>query len=105
MKYCSKCGAQVDDDAVVYPKCGCQVGTFKAAVQSGAVAENTTDTPKVIGILSIVFGSLGGWLGLVFALIGFGVDKQKKYTTYYVIGLCLYVAELIICLIVVGALY
>lgn len=25
MKYCSKCGAELLDDAVVCPKCGCQV--------------------------------------------------------------------------------
>ena len=25
MKYCSKCGAEIHDEAVVCPKCGCQV--------------------------------------------------------------------------------
>lgn len=28
MKYCSKCGAEIHDDAVICPKCGCQIATL-----------------------------------------------------------------------------
>lgn len=31
MKYCSKCGNEVDDEAVICPKCGCAIGDNKVA--------------------------------------------------------------------------
>ena len=29
MKYCSTCGAELHDDAVICPKCGCMTAEFK----------------------------------------------------------------------------
>lgn len=60
--FCSKCGKEIMDDAVICPKCGCETAVKK-------IDEKEVDEPKTgIGIL----------LALVLGLIGL------------VIGLCLY---------------
>lgn len=98
MKYCPKCGAQVNDDAAYCPKCGAKLietETIKAEVvndnesQNSQKAENNDgstlssspeskeSTAKVLGILALVFGIFGGFLGLVFGIIGLVTDKEK----------------------------
>lgn len=57
MRYCSHCGAQIDDEAVVCVKCGC-------AVQS--VSSQKSNKGKIIAIhvfliLSCVFASFGNY--------------------------------------------
>lgn len=103
MKYCSHCGAQVDDDAVICPKCGCQVGALaEAKPQTTAPVQTESKAPQVLGILSIVFGALGGWLGLICGIIGLAIDKEKKYKTLNVIGICLFVVWVIIYIIILA---
>ena len=46
MKYCSKCGAELHDDAVVCTQCGCQVKEMVPEESSG------------LGIAAIVFSVL-----------------------------------------------
>ncbi|MFA6874510.1 MAG: zinc-ribbon domain-containing protein [Bacilli bacterium] len=52
MKYCSHCGAELLDDAVVCPKCGC-------AVNNATVKEATTESVKseedTLGMVAKVF--------------------------------------------------
>jgi hypothetical protein len=98
MKFCSHCGSEVADDAVVCPKCGCQVGEMKVTTPNSAPSESRA--PQVLGILSVVFGALGGWLGLLFGIIGLAVDKDKKYKNLNITGMCLFGAWLIIWIIV-----
>lgn len=45
MKYCTKCGNEIMDEAVICPGCGCRVGT--APVQS-----NSDD---ILGLISKIF--------------------------------------------------
>lgn len=60
--FCSKCGNEVVDDAVICPKCGCKITKNELALKE-------EDTPKTgMGIL----------LGLLLGIIGL------------IIGLCLY---------------
>ncbi|MCI9215419.1 MAG: zinc-ribbon domain-containing protein [Oscillospiraceae bacterium] len=35
MKYCSKCGNELFDEAVICPKCGCPVGSGTANQETG----------------------------------------------------------------------
>ena len=45
MKYCSKCGKQLMDEAVIYPACGCPTDDYKAK-QAGS-STYSSDYPKV----------------------------------------------------------
>jgi len=48
MKYCSKCGNQVEDEAVTCPQCGC-------AVQSAVANSGLKTAVKVFMILATIF--------------------------------------------------
>lgn len=56
MKYCSHCGHEVVEEAVVCPSCGCQVGE---------VPEKKADDNKVFALIIKIFMILGciatGW--------------------------------------------
>lgn len=54
MKYCSQCGAQLVDEAVVCPQCGCAVQPQRS------VDPNTSPKSRLIALLLCVFvGGLG----------------------------------------------
>lgn len=64
MKYCSHCGAELLDEAVICPKCGCQVAPYDTylapkaantnAVSSGnATTSSNATAAMVMGILSL----------------------------------------------------
>jgi hypothetical protein len=102
MKYCSHCGAEVADDAVICPKCGCQVGQLAPAPAPEAPVrvEEESKTPLTLGILAIIFGALGGWLGLVLGIIGLCIDKKKRYTGLNAAGIILFIVWGIIYIII-----
>lgn len=84
MKYCSKCGKELHDEAIVCPHCGC-----------GAENVNKKES-KALGILSIIFGALGGWLGLILGIIGLCVCKEQSNKRNCIIGMCLFGAWILI---------
>lgn len=51
MKFCSKCGAQVADEAVVCVGCGCAIETAPAAKKSSGL----TTAAKVFMVLGTIF--------------------------------------------------
>ena len=78
MKYCSKCGNQISEDAAVCMHCGCAV-EGKSYINRTSPQTSPLNTPKITGV--IVKQNLGRlWLasmlgGLVFGammMIGFG---------------------------------
>ena len=56
MKYCSHCGNEVVDEAVVCPKCGCQV--YSKETFSDSDSETLTTVAKVFMILGCVSGAI-----------------------------------------------
>lgn len=91
MRYCQNCGAKIDDSAVVCPACGCQTRDLKVEKEE----------TSLYGILAIVFGALGGWLGLVFGIIGLKTYKNETYRKYCKIGIGLFVAWVVIAIILI----
>ena len=54
MKYCSQCGAQLVDEAVVCPQCGCAVASQKT------VDPNASPKSRLVALLLCIFvGALG----------------------------------------------
>ena len=54
MKYCSQCGAQLVDEAVVCPQCGCAVAAQKTA------DPNVSPKSRLVALLLCIFvGGLG----------------------------------------------
>lgn len=61
MKYCTHCGAQLDDSAVVCPNCGCATEEFAAAGQAKVAAEHDNVLNTVVKVFMIL-GCIGiGW--------------------------------------------
>lgn len=82
MKYCRYCGNLLDDSASFCTACGKPQGVITAPVQAVTPTE-----PAVFAYLAVVFGALGGILGLVFSLLGLAKCKEKKNRKLCYIGL------------------
>lgn len=89
--YCQHCGSQINDNAVVCPNCGCQV---KELIMQ------PVERP-VIGYLALIFGILGGWIGLLMGVIGLATYKEPKNRKNCKIGIGLFVAWIVVYVIIV----
>lgn len=94
MKYCQNCGAKIEDNVNNCPFCGHPVREL--------VEENTQhDDSSVMGILSIIFGALGGWLGLLFGIIGLATYKEPKNRKNCKIGIGLFIGWVVLYIIMI----
>ena len=77
--FCPKCGKENDDNAVFCKSCGAKLtqdDTISFEQLSGGGSTSCLDRLKaeaknahLFGVLSIIFCALGGFLGLIFAII------------------------------------
>ena len=74
MKYCSKCGKEIMEDAVICPYCGCQVGTVTAVNKSAEVNESSG-----LSTCAIVFAVLIPVVGLICGIVGTAKYKTQSY--------------------------
>ena len=76
MKFCQKCGKELNDDAVICTGCGCAIPTHQ-----GRFSNNTTPntnfssydstTSDGLGITSIILGAIGIPFSLLLAITGY----------------------------------
>ncbi len=95
MKKCSHCGQEVADHLEVCPNCG------------SAMNQKDSDEKKesgTLGILAIVFGALGGWLGLVLGIVGLCSYKKKENKRNCIIGMCLFAGWVVFIIILYVAI-
>lgn len=59
---------------------------------------------KAIAILALIFSILGGWLGLLFAIIGLATYKEDGNRSMCKAALGIFIAEIIIVVIIYAAL-
>lgn len=60
MKYCTHCGAEVHEEAVVCVKCGCSIETKKAIA---IVPKNTDNTMQTVVKVFLILGCIAqGWM-------------------------------------------
>lgn len=71
MKYCSKCGAELMDEAVICPKCGCAVGENRPA--NTTTTASSTNGFAIAGFVLAFFFPL---LGIIFGAMG--ISKANK---------------------------
>lgn len=96
MKYCQNCGAKIEENIENCPYCGHPTRRV--------VEENVPrDDSPVMGILAIVFGALGGWLGIVFGIIGLTMYKEPKNRKNCKIGIGLFVGWIVLWVIIIVA--
>lgn len=82
MKYCSHCGAEMHDEAVLCVKCGCAVGNVQVPGTAAVVDPNVSPKSGVTALLLCFF--LGG-LGIHRFYVGkIGTGIVQLFT----LGLC-----------------
>lgn len=58
--YCSKCGKEIDDAAIICPGCGCATQNYHQKYNTAKRAENCSPKSRLVALLLCVFlGSLG----------------------------------------------
>lgn len=58
--YCSKCGKEIDDAAIICPGCGCATQNYHQGYNHTKRAENCSPKSRLVALLLCVFlGSLG----------------------------------------------
>ncbi len=101
MKYCSHCGSELDDEAVMCPKCGCAVANsgFVTSKSTSNTARSNWDACAIVGfVLSIVscvlsifniFGviSLGGMIVSIMGAVRTS-GKRLRGSGLAVAGIC-----------------
>ena len=110
MKYCTRCGNEIGETDTFCSICGAPVEKEDAVVTNNSYSNTTNNNQKVnyqsdsnnkiYATLCIIFGSLGGWLGLIFGIIGLMKDKERKYTIRYCIGLGLWTCWMVLYILV-----
>lgn len=105
--FCQNCGKEINNDSKFCPNCGQQVNnsnvnnSYYSNVNynnNGFVSQPKEETPA-IGILAIVFSVLGGWVGLVFSIIGLCIYKEERNKRNCKIGLGISIAAIVIWII------
>lgn len=76
MKYCSHCGGELFEQAVVCPKCGCQVHEFNFNANDSEKVNQTSETKPIkkqtntMALVGFILSFLVPLLGLIFSCIG-----------------------------------
>ncbi|MGN1042372.1 MAG: hypothetical protein ACI4SK_02685 [Christensenellales bacterium] len=91
VKYCQNCGAPLNLGAAICLRCGSWV----------AEAKQKSENP-VLGLLALIFGILGGLLGLILSAVGLTIYKEEKNRLNCKIGLGFSATEIIISIIIIS---
>lgn len=121
MKYCEKCGAELLDEAVVCPKCGCAVESKKA--EPAVPAKKPGTAGLVLGIVGavlaglswVIFGFIFGLAALIVGIVGIvqsakalKLSKNGKSITGLILSILAtvnFVAAIVYLLLVVGSIF
>lgn len=78
MKYCTHCGKELLDDAIVCPGCGCAVESENNASASSQFVspQPVNDSYSTMSIIGLVFSLLGGILGLILSILAYNEAKR-----------------------------
>ena len=86
-KFCTHCGTEVSDDAVICVNCGCAIEQKPAA--PAAAPAGKIQVSVILGIVGIIFAWLLAIIGHITSIIGivFGIKEYKQ--TNKMLGLIL----------------
>ncbi len=117
-RYCNKCGQNNEgyverkpiEKVEIYhqqPNHSAYNQPHQTYNQTNIYQQNTYQVPKqesaALGILAIIFGALGGWLGLVLSIVGLCTYKTPKHRTKCWVGLGLTIGWVVLGLLIVLA--
>lgn len=91
MKYCSKCGKEVMDEAVVCPNCGCKIE-----------GQNNGNL-SALSIVGFVFAFLMPIVGLILSIIAYNnakKDENERCRSFAKAGIIVSICVWIVCFII-----
>ena len=79
MKFCSKCGKELLDEAVICPGCGCPVDSGRPMPQDYKTVLHSTKIMFIVGLVLLGLG-IFAWvanetLSVIYAVIGEGIES------------------------------
>jgi uncharacterized membrane protein YvbJ len=72
MKYCSHCGKELLDEAVVCPYCGCAVEYHAPANQANQYNQSYSG----LSILGVIFAFISAFVGLIISIVAYNSAKS-----------------------------
>ena len=106
MKYCSKCGKEIMDEAVICVHCGCQVSD-RATQNNGQQTVNPMVEPgetNGLAIGAIVCAFLIPILGLILGIFGAAKYKTQSYKSQCITAIILSIIVWIVSAVILGSL-
>ena len=88
MKFCTHCGSEINDNAVVCIKCGCAV-ECKNVSDPSYHSENKASASLILGIVGIIFAWLFALVGHITSIIGIILGIKEYRETEKMTGLVL----------------
>lgn len=79
--FCSKCGKEINDDALICPSCGCATENYSKNEKENTVKSNATDLldkANTLSLVSIIGGIFIPLLGWICGGIGIGNCNNAK---------------------------
>ena len=95
--FCSKCGNEIDNDALICPKCGC--ATMNMAVQKNTVSADTSGETSTLATCAIVFAILLPIVGIILGIIGAVKYKTEAYKNKCITAIVLSVVVWVACIV------
>lgn len=106
--FCTKCGKEINDQAVVCVHCGCLVENGNHggyASVSNMTAGTETAEKSTLAVLSFVFAFLMPIVGFVLGIVGAIKYKNRKYKNLSVIAIPLSIVAWIIYIVMFNSLF
>ena len=88
MKFCTHCGSEINDNAVLCIKCGCSV-ECKNANNPILHSESKVSASLILGIVGIVFAWLFALVGHIASIVGIILGIKEYRETQKMTGLVL----------------
>lgn len=91
-RYCSHCGSEVNENAVVCINCGCAIPKGQVFVYEQNLtskADKKTSVSLILGIVGIVFAWLFALVGHILSIIGIVMGIKEYKETEKLTGLTL----------------
>ena len=87
--FCSKCGKEIMDEAVICPGCGCVVQGEKFNQATSIQNSNKVSTSLILGIVGIVFAWIFALIGHITSIISIVLGIKEYKETSKMTGLIL----------------
>ena len=100
--YCSKCGKEILDEAVVCVHCGCAVQPMIPNTQQHNT-ENDTET-NVLAVVALAFAFLMPIIGLILGVIGCAKYRNEKYRNWCIYSIGISILVWVFCLLIIMSL-